>query len=591
MADRGRVVVIAVLAALAALTLVGPAAAAPGQLDPSFGTGGVVKLFPSEEKIAGRAVATQPDGKIVIAGGEDPGNILVARLLPNGALDPSFGAGGKVSTPFPGGFGEARAVLVQPDGKILVAGEAKGAVNGDFVFARYDGAGALDPSFGGGDGIELVAVGAEGDNAEALALGPGGSIVATGRADLPGGKNGAAVVVLAADGTPNPGFAGDGSTVVTTAGSGGYDQGEGVAVLADGRILIADSTAAGAGKGFVLVRLLPSGAPDNTFGGDGVVETPIPIPGGVTSPGRVTDVALLADGRMVASGYSFDEVGAPAKLQAKFAAVRYLDSGDLDPSFGVGGIFTSPVGGGGAAEVAEVAGSGRLVLAGGYDIPPSNNGVAALRLTPEGTLDPAFGSGGIVLKGETAPFGEYFGDATLDAQEGLVIVSRAYIGNNNTEVVITRYGDPWRFPPVNQAPHARMKKVPKKVEAPKLQGFSGTASDPEGAAITVQLAVARVIKGGAKVSAKKAAPACWVMKSAKAKFKRVKAQGPKGKKRCPQRWLAVKGKAKWSFKLKKQLAPGRYVVYARAVDASGLAESVFSRKAGNRYAFRVLPPR
>jgi uncharacterized delta-60 repeat protein len=375
---------------------------------------------------------------------------------------------------------------------------------------------------------------------------------------------------------------------VTTTASGGLDQGEGVAVLADGRILIADSTAAGAGKGFVLVRLLPTSAPDNSFGGDGVVETPIPIPGGMSAPGRVTGAELLADGRMVASGYAFDEVGAPPKLESKFAAVRYLDSGEPDPSFGSGGIFTSPVGTGGSAGAVEIAGGGRLILAGRYDIPPSNNAVAALRLTPEGTLDPSFGSGGIVLKGETAPFGENFEDSTLDAQEGLVIASRAYIGGGNTEVVVTRYGDPWLSPPVNRAPHARMKKVPKKIKAAKLKRFSGTASDPDGEAITVQVAIARVIKGGAKLSAKKAAASCWVMKNAKGRFKRVKAQGPKGKKRCPQRWLAVKGKAKWSFKLKQQLAPGRYVVYARAVDASGLAESVFSRKAGNRYAFRVV---
>lgn len=60
---------------------------------------------------------------------------------------------------------------------------------------------------------------------------------------------------------------------------------------------------------------------------------------------------------------------------------------------------------------------------------------------------------------------------------------------------------------------------------------------------------------------------------------------------CPRRWLAAKGTARWSFKLKKNLAPGRYVVFARAVDSEGLAQSTFSRSAGNRYAFRVLPAR
>ena len=80
-------------------------------------------------------MATQPDGKIVLVGSEDPGSLIVVRLLADGAFDPSFGSGGKVTTPFPGAgnFGEGRAVAIQPDGKIVVAGAAKGAVESDFL--------------------------------------------------------------------------------------------------------------------------------------------------------------------------------------------------------------------------------------------------------------------------------------------------------------------------------------------------------------------------------------------------------------------------------------------------------------------------
>lgn len=59
---------------------------------------------------------------------------------------------------------------------------------------------------------------------------------------------------------------------------------------------------------------------------------------------------------------------------------------------------------------------------------------------------------------------------------------------------------------------------------------------------------------------------------------------------CPLLWLNAKGTAKWSFKLKTVLPVGRYVVYSRAVEASGLTETAFSRAAGNRLAFRLLPP-
>ena len=77
------------------------------------------------------------------------------------------------------------------------------------------------------------------------------------------------------------------------------------------------------------------------------------------------------------------------------------------------------------------------------------------------------------------------------------------------------------------------------------------------------------------------------MKNAKAVFKRVKPTGKGKGRRCAPRWLSATGTAKWRFRLRAELPTGRYVVYARAVDAGGVAESSFSRRDGNRYQFRV----
>lgn len=586
----------ALLIATVALAVLAPAAgAAPGQLDPSFGTGGQVRLLPSEENISLRGVATQPDGKIVLTGGNFlSGATLVVRLLENGALDPSFGASGIVNLALGAGEGEGRAVLVQPDGKIVIAGSAKGATGFDYSFARLNADGSPDLSFGGGDGKELVEIGPEFERAEAVALGPGGRIVATGEARLPGEVDAAGIAVLGSNGLPDPGyFGGDGAITITTMPKS--DEGVAAALLADGRVLIADANGAGAGKGFTLVQLLPAGTPDPAFGGgDGLVE--VPVPGTSTAGGRVSDFALLADGRIVASGYGFDDVGSPAKPDGKMAVARFLPDGQLDESFGNKGWFTNQLGAeDDSAERIAVAPNGKLVLAGPYlasGDPVSIDGRAVARLEAGGALDPTFGPGGFVVSGVTTPFGELFADAALDSKERLVFVARAYIGGGNTEIVVSRYlGDiePLQAA-VNQAPHARMKKVPKKVKASRLRAFIGTANDPDGAIARVQIAVTKVLPGGAKASAKKA-PKCLRMTNARAKFKPAKPKGAKGEKRCVPRWLTVKGKAKWSFKLKKSLPPGRYVVYARAVDAEGLAESSFTRKAGNRYAFRVLADR
>jgi uncharacterized delta-60 repeat protein len=90
-------------------------------------------------------VAIQRNGKIVVAGRFsdvlEGDSLAVGRYRPNGSLDASFGNGGTIATDFgPYGGGAAYAVALQPDGKIVAAGEG-GGVNGDpdFALARYLG--------------------------------------------------------------------------------------------------------------------------------------------------------------------------------------------------------------------------------------------------------------------------------------------------------------------------------------------------------------------------------------------------------------------------------------------------------------------
>jgi uncharacterized delta-60 repeat protein len=564
------------LTTLLALVAAPAASAAPGDLDPTFGSGGRVGLLTSEEEVLVKGVAVQPDSKVLLAGGEAPGNTIVVRLLANGELDPGFGQNGKVTTVLPGGS-EARAVAVQPDGKVVVVGAAKGTLNTDFLIARYNTDGSPDGSFGGGDGIQIVPVGSAFDEAEAVAIGPGGHILATGRTELAGSKEGAGVAVLKANGEPDPAFTGTG-TLVVKASPDEFDQGAAIAERPEGRILVGDTTGAGAGNGFTLVQLTAAGLPDPEFGGgDGIVNTPIPGAGG--AEGRLADFVLLPDGGIVASGYGFELVGSPPTPESTSAAIAYEANGDLDETFGDGktGIFSRRLGDESEAGSIERTPGGQLLLAGDYTT--SASALQALRLEPFGILDQTFGSGGQVLLPPDPPFDDYFQEAALDPEERLVVLSTKYVGNEKTTQMVTRIlGDKQPVLPIsaaeNQPPHARMKPVKKKVPAVKLKKFSGTAADADGNGLRqVQIAVV-----------KKVGKRCFAMKNAKGKFRRAKAKG----KQCPQRWLAAKGKAKWSFRLKRELPAGRYVVFARAVDGAGLAEDKFSRKLRNRYAFRVL---
>ena len=149
-------------AALAVFALAAaPAGAAPGDLDPSFSNDGRVSTLTSPDTFVARAVAVQPDGRIVVAGYScDTGtcgptgdsSFRLVRYTADGGLDTDFGMGGMVTTPIGAGRSQAYDVLVRPDGKIVVGGVASMdlADPGSFALARYLPDGRLDTGFGSG---------------------------------------------------------------------------------------------------------------------------------------------------------------------------------------------------------------------------------------------------------------------------------------------------------------------------------------------------------------------------------------------------------------------------------------------------------
>jgi uncharacterized delta-60 repeat protein len=144
-----------------------------GTPDGSFGVGtGHSEGGATELPRGAEDLAIQPDGKIVVAG-PGGGDFGVARLKTDGFYDPTFGTGGQVAVDF-GGADTAKAIALQPDGKILVAG-----TDGDgFAVARLTSSGALDPTFGFGGKATVNLGGA--DEARGIALQPDGKIVLAG---------------------------------------------------------------------------------------------------------------------------------------------------------------------------------------------------------------------------------------------------------------------------------------------------------------------------------------------------------------------------------------------------------------------------
>jgi uncharacterized delta-60 repeat protein len=286
--------------AACALT-VSAALAGAGDLDPSFGGDGTVLTgFEAGSHEGASAVAVQPDGKIVVVGSTTSvavSEFALVRYEPDGSLDPAFGAGGRVVTDLGPGSGVASAVALQADGKIVVAGQSIASTR-DFAIARYMPDGSLDPSFGG-DGVVLTDVGGE-DGASGVAVQPDGRIVAAGFSAAAGF---AAVDFALARYEPNGDldstFDGDGKVVTDIAGA--QDGANGVAIQPDGRIVAVGLTSSfGFGGDFVLARYLANGALDASFDGDGKAITDL---GGPLTDQAVA-LALQPDGKLVAAGAS-----------------------------------------------------------------------------------------------------------------------------------------------------------------------------------------------------------------------------------------------------------------------------------------------
>ena len=215
---------------------------ADGSLDTSFGTGGgkVTTDFGSGIDVAW-AVAVQPDGKIVAAGYAfatgHPYLIALARYNADGSLDTSFGSGGRVTTAISDRYDLAFAMTLQPDGKIVVVGETRGstATKYDAAVVRYTPAGALDTTFGSG-GKVTTAYATDNDGFEAVAVQLNGKIVAGGWT-----KQGTPPLYKVSLARYNPNGSldttfGVGGKVVTVWG-GHDDYITGIALQADGKIV------------------------------------------------------------------------------------------------------------------------------------------------------------------------------------------------------------------------------------------------------------------------------------------------------------------------------------------------------------------
>ena len=309
---------------------------ANGALDTTFGSGGrrVIDFGGDNESAFGAAL--QSDGKIVLAGGSDL-RVAAARLNRNGSLDTTFSGDGKRVFSW-GPISRASAVLELPNGKLLLAGFS-GPEGGNIQVARLNANGALDTTFGSG-GKASVDFGGD-DFGLAIARQANGRILVAGRSTA----GGAVVARLRANGALDPDFDGDGRVMLP--GGGGAN-----AVLvqpADGKILVAGN--AQGSQLMTVTRLRPNGSPDTTFSGDGTATIDF---------GSLADLAhdavLQPDGKIVVAGYT--------QADEDVAVARINPNGGPDTTFGAAGKARVDFGLATFGNAVALQPNGRIVVAG-----------------------------------------------------------------------------------------------------------------------------------------------------------------------------------------------------------------------------------
>jgi uncharacterized delta-60 repeat protein len=405
----------------------------PGDLDPSFGTGGQVIVHNLSSNDRANAVLVRPDGRILLGGVLDY-NFGLAQLLADGSLDTTFGANGLVATPLsadPDDVSVATAMVLQPDGKVILAGILINIIfpmKYDYALARYTTTGDLDPTFGTG-GVVITDFGVAIETPQAAVLQPDGKLVVAGNCGSDYGGTDSCTPVLARynpNGSLDTSF-GQAGKVIFTRSTWAAEMA--LALQPDGKILAAGSlrndypSTPEEDFDVMLFRLDPDGSYDTAFGANGLVSTDFE-----TMYDIAYALALQPDGKIVLAGTRVVDVGA-------MILARYNSNGSPDASFGSGGKVLLPQDGEDESATALVLQPDGKILVGGSIYPSATamSDFLLARFTPAGSPDASFGTAGRV----TTDFGgiEEAFSLALQPDGRILLVGQI----DHEEMIVARY--------------------------------------------------------------------------------------------------------------------------------------------------------
>lgn len=405
--------------------------AQPGTLDSDFDADGMLTTdFNSLDDYA-KAVAAQPDGKILVAGYATIAttyDFALVRYNTDGTLDNTFGTGGKVTTSFTTYDDEAVAMALQPDGKIILAGSVS-LSNNDIALMRYNSNGTPDNSFGSSGQVVTDFNGAN-DFVSAITLKSDGKILVGGSTHNTAlGIYEFMVVCYNSNGTLDNSF-GTGGKVSYNYGSDHQEPGvSAIIVQPDGKIVVCGTDMNNlTDRFFALARLNSDGTFDNSFSVDGKLTTAL----GDANDATCTSAVLQPDGKIIAAGYAL--VGTTSYM----AAARYKTDGTLDTGFdGDGKLTTEPMTFSGSASAVLLQPDGKIVLSGASYEGVSND-FALVRLNANGSADNTFGTAGIVQSPVSVNYIDYPFASTLTPDLKIVLAGYVY-NSTDFDMAVARF--------------------------------------------------------------------------------------------------------------------------------------------------------
>jgi uncharacterized delta-60 repeat protein len=349
-------------------------------------------------------------GRILVAGSARQA-LTATRYLPEGALDLSFGGGdGQAEIdgdegPIPPWFDWQGEAAVGDRDQIVLAGVTPNWKIGSYAVAALTPDGEIDPTFAG-DGLVTgwAALG------EAMALDTHGRVVIGGYQAFV--SDGFALLRYSPDGDQDRSFGEAGSVIVSLGGWGGardvtFDSAE--------RIVVAGTGGSDDNYGFALARLNADGSADMAFGHSGTVIAD------VGNNDSASALALDSHGRILVAGTSDKNI----------ALLCFNPDGTLDAGFAVDGVLIADLGGNESGTGVAVDRAGRIIVAG-----TSSGDFVVLRVNPDGTFDPTFGGDGIV----TTDLGgdDVANRMALDAF-GRIVVAGATDAGGTKDLAVVRY--------------------------------------------------------------------------------------------------------------------------------------------------------